>query len=748
MRIISALLCPGLILLLCLPVFAQQRIEGTLTDAVSKAPVKGVTVYLPELHSGTISGADGTYHLDHLPSGNFNIQFSYIGYETKILSVLISNATLELSVELVRTDIETQEVVIYGTQNSGIKETPKNISAMSQEVMRESGSLSLSDAVSKMPGMSQLSTGNGISKPVIRGLYGNRIQTVLLGIRFDNQQWQDEHGLGLTDVGVDRIEMIKGPAALEYGSEAMGGVLNIIEEKPAPVGTVEGDASLQLFSNTLGFATDAGVKGANEKLNWRVQIGAASHGDYSDGDGNRVYNSRFDGYQAKLSMGWKKGNWLSVNNYLFSLNHFGFLMEADMEVDSTQSRFSRDFSGPHHTVVFNILTSENTLFKGKSKVKINLGAHFNNRQEQEGGNKISLNMLLNTYNANLQWAHYINEHGSWNIGIQTMFQTNTNFGSRQIVPDANLFESGLFGYWKETLNKVVFEGGLRYDVKNITTFETGTINTSGSEVQPFNKWFGTLNGALGASINPSSHWNVKVNFSSGYRAPNLAELSSNGVHEGTFRYEIGDPEMKVEQNINAEIFAGYDQKQISATVAIYNNHFFNYIYLAPTDDEYYGFQIYRYLQENATLHGGEITLDIHPEALHWLDFNSSYSLVRGKTDAGQYLPFIPADKIRGELKFDLLKASERWQQNFIKAGIDYVFTQNDPGQFETVTPSYYLLDVAVGSHVHFKKQEVDFSIGCNNLLNETYYDHLSRFKYFGIYNMGRNIYFNIHLPFN
>ncbi|MBK9731043.1 MAG: TonB-dependent receptor [Chitinophagaceae bacterium] len=740
--------CMLILSILFRPCYAQYQVEGVVTDAATHVALHSVSVYLPELHTGTLTGDGGNYRLDHLPQGNFNIQFSFVGYETKIVAVNAGSTIVQLPVALVRTDIETQEVVIYGTRNSNIKETPKDIVSLSQETMRSNGSLSLSDAVSKLPGMSQLSTGNGISKPVIRGLYGNRIQTVLLGIRFDNQQWQDEHGLGLTDVGTDRIEVIKGPAALEYGSEAMGGVLNIIEEKPAVVGTIQGDASMQLFSNTLGFATDAGVKGATEKLNWRVRIGAESHGDYSDGNNNRVYNSRFDGYQAKLSLGWRNGNWLSVNNYLFSLNHFGFLMEADMKVDSSQRRFSRDFSGPHHTVLINMFTSENTLFKGNSKIRINLGAHINNRQEQEGGNKISLNMVLNTFNANLQWEHYVSDHASWNAGVQSMYQVNTNLGSRQIVPDAHLWENGLYAFWKETLNKLVLEGGLRYDVKNIQTFETGTINTTGSEVQPFNKWFGTLNGAAGASFNPSAHWNFKLNFSSGYRAPNLAELSSNGVHEGTYRYEIGDPEMKVEQNFNVELFAGYESRQWSATVAAYNNHFFNYVYLAPTDDEYFGYQIYRYLQENARLRGGEASVDFHPEAVEWMDFTASYSLVRGKTDAGENLPFIPADKIRGEIKFELLKSSVKWTQTFIKTGIDYVLAQNDPGQFETSTPSYYLFDIAVGSHLHFKKQEVDFSIGCNNLLNETYYDHLSRFKYFGIYNMGRNIFFNLHLPFN
>ncbi len=737
-----------ILLLLLHPCYAQNVVEGVVTDTTAGVMMPGVFVYIPELHTGTISDDDGAFRLEQLPQGRFNIQFSFIGFETKIVAVNVGSTVAPLRIALARTDIETQEVVIYGLQNSDIKNTPKNIVTISQEAMRRSGSLSLSDAVSKLPGMSQLSTGNGISKPVIRGLYGNRIQTVLLGIRFDNQQWQDEHGLGLTDAGTDRVEVIKGPAALEYGSEAMGGVLNIIEEKPATIGAVQGDASMQLFSNTLGFATDAGVKGATDKLNWRLRIGAESHGDYSDGNGNRVYNSRFDGYQAKLSLGRRKGNWLSVNNYLFSLGHFGFVMEAGMKVDSAQHRFSRDFSGPHHTVLINMFTTENTIFKGSSKFRVNLGAHINNRQEQEGGNKVSLNMMLNTFNANLQWEHFVGEHASWNAGIQSMYQVNTNLGSRQIVPDAHLWENGLFAYWKQAVARLVLEGGLRYDVKNIQTFETGTINTTGSEVQPFNKWFGTLNGSLGTSFNPSSHWNLKLNISSGYRAPNLAELSSNGVHEGTYRYEIGDPALSVEQNVNVEFVTGYNSPQWSASAAIYYNHFYNYIYLAPTTAEFYGFTIYRYLQENATLHGGEANLDFHPDVLPWLDVTAAYSRVRGGTDAGYNLPFMPADKLRAEIKFEILQSSAKWMQSFITAGVDYVFAQNDPGQFETATPAYYLLDLAAGTQLQLRKQEVAISIGCSNLLDRAYYDHLSRFKYYGIYDMGRNIFFNLRLPFN
>ena len=257
-----------------------------------------------------------------------------------------------------------------------------------------------------------------------------------------------------------------------------------------------------------------------------------------------------------------------------------------------------------------------------------------------------------------------------------------------------------------------------------------------------------MNGSAGASYNPSPYWNFKLNFSTGFRAPNLAELSSNGVHEGTFRYEIGDPDMKVEQNLNGEIFAGFEQKQFSASVSIYNNHFFNYVYLAPTDAEYFGFQIYRYLQENATLRGGEATVDLHPDGIEWLDFSASYSLVRGKTDAGQYLPFIPADKLKGNFKFNLFKSAKNWKHTFFNVGADYVFAQNHPGQFETFTPDYGLMNASLGSDIHLKRQEIDITLGCNNLLNIAYYDHLSRFAYFGILDIGRNVYLNVNLPFN
>ena len=300
------------------------------------------------------------------------------------------------------TAVLLQGVVVSGLKVTKPVETPINISSLPVQKIRTSGSFNIADALAKIPGISQLTTGVGISKPVIRGLYGNRIQTVLSGLRFDNQQWQDEHGLGLNDMGIDRVEIIKGPVALLYGSESVGGIINIIEEAPALPGTKIGEINARVFSNTYGLYTEFGLKAATEKRNWRIRAGINSNADYSDGNNNRILNSRFGGYYLKGSLGFKKKNWTSYNNYNASYDNFGFIMDS-LNPKSPDNRLSRKMDGPHHTVLLNVLSSQNTVRLKTSTIKLNLGLQSNLRLEDEGGNKISLEMLLSTFLYNLQW---------------------------------------------------------------------------------------------------------------------------------------------------------------------------------------------------------------------------------------------------------------------------------------------------------------------------------------------------------
>jgi iron complex outermembrane receptor protein len=640
-----------------------------------------------------------------------------------------------------------KEIEISSSQNTFYNETAMNKSDLKVFQMRQSGAFNISDALSKTPGISQMNTGVAISKPVIRGLYGNRIQTVLSGLRFDNQQWQDEHGLGLSDIGIDRVEIIKGPASLLYGSEAVGGVINVIEEKAPEDGTVEGDVNARYLTNTFGYAADAGLIGNIRNQTFRVRAGYESDADYTDGENKRILNSRFDGYYGKVSYGFTKNKWTCQNNYNFSMNDFGFIMAVNQGAFLQDDRNSRSFKGPHHTVILNIVSSENIFRLKNSVLKINFGGQYNNRLEDEGGGEISLDMLLSSLVYNLQWIKMLGAKTELIIGNQSILQKNFNYGKRKIIPDANIQETGLSVFINHKFGELILEGGLGGNYRRINALLTKHFNDDPTkETAPYENALPSMNGMLGATYNPSEHLNIRICASTGYRSANLAELSSDGLHEGTFSYEIGDPDLKAEQNMNAELAVNYNSKYFDLNVSGFNNYFMNYIYLSPTDEfNNIVFPIYRYKQGTADLYGGEAGFSIKPTSQ--LKISSNYSAVIGTLYDTAYLPFIPAPKIQSEIRYTYKLNKEAKSSLYFVAGSDYVFPQTMPAAGETETIDYMLLNAGVGTDLNLDHFRMNLSVTCNNLLNQQYYDHLSRFKPYGMHNIGRNIIVNLRIPF-
>ena len=640
-----------------------------------------------------------------------------------------------------------KEVVVSGIRTSLVKETSFNIQSLPVAKIRQSGALNVSDALSKLPGISQLTTRPAISKPVIRGLYGNRVLAVLSGLKFDNQQWQDEHGLGLNDVGIDRIEVIRGPASLLYGSEAIGGILNIIEEAPNKPGEKNGDVNVGLFSNTYGLSVDGGISSATEKKNWGIRVGLNSNADYSDGDNNRIRNSRFAGYYLKGTYGFIKNKWTSSNHFMSSLDNFGFITADNSNSFLYDGRWSRSMKGPHHTVFLNILSSQNKISLKKSSLDVNAGFQSNLRLEDEGGNHISLNMLLSTFLWHIMWNKQLNANTELVLSNNSQFENNTNYGSRIIIPDANTTESGFSAFIKSKKKKLVFETGVGFSVRNIHTFETPGVNTPDKAIAPFNKTLPSLNGSAGFAWNPANNWNLKTNIGTGFRSGNLAELSSDGLHEGTLRYEIGDPNLKIEQNINSEVSVNYSSRYFQFSVAAYLNHFLDYIYLAPTGTQYLGFDVFRYKQFNANLYGSESMLAINFPFYERLRFETNFSTVTGNLSDGTYLPFIPPPKWTQQLQLKCKQGKRLNNVSFLVITEEH-FVQDHPAEFETPTSAYWLLNAGINGNWKTKRRTFIFSITGNNLLNRNYYDHLSRFKEYGIHNIGRNIIVHLNIPFN
>ncbi|MEI6411708.1 MAG: TonB-dependent receptor [Bacteroidota bacterium] len=634
--------------------------------------------------------------------------------------------------------IDLKELLVTGFHSSSPHGTSLNIEPYSLDKIESKSPYNLSDALARLPGISQMTTSNAISKPVIRGLFGNRILVLLSGLRFDNQQWQDEHGLGLSQIGIERVEIIKGPASLLYGTDAIGGVINVIEEKPDGPQPLKIDLNTRFHSNTLGTLTDIGFSKASERRYWRLRAGFENHADYSDGHGKRVLNSRNNGYYLKAGLGFKRAKWIQDNSFNSSLNRYGFILEDLNSFFSPDDRYSRAMSGPHHIVLLNILNSQNTFFLPASTLKINAGVQSNSRMEDEGGGQISLNMHLFSALENLRWEKQLTRHTLFVLNHQFTFENNTNYGGRIIVPDANLVEANVSGFLRFYIHKLIIETGLGGNFKTIQTFQTRTQNAPDKEIKPFSISHPTGNAMLGLVYNQSSELSFKANTGTGFRAGNLAELASNGLHEGVFRYEVGDPNLKIEQNLNSDLSAEYNSKILFLSASVFYNRFFNYIYLAPTQEKYFGYQVFRYRQQDAHLQGLEATMIVKNTGLKNLAWKETFSLIKSKLEDGGYLPFIAPAKLVSSLRYEKQLDHHKLKSVYLEGEWIYNTAQKVPAQFETQTAAYQLFNVYTGVTIPVKNGGIDLNIAVNNIANLAYADHLSRLKYYGLNNQGRN----------
>jgi len=645
---------------------------------------------------------------------------------------------------------ELSDYTVSGMRETTTKLTSLNLQPYKLSTLDKKASLNLSDALARIPGISQMSTGNSISKPVIRGLYGNRILVLLSGLRFDNQQFQDEHGLGLSQIGIDRIEVVKGPASLLYGTDAIGGVVNIIESMPAK-GTNDVDLNIRLYPNTGGTLTDAGISKNNGKSWYRIRAGAESHSDYSDGNNTRILNSRNNGYYLKAGAGFDHKKWSQQNSYNFSYNQYGFIMDSMTRLYVNDGKFSRSMAGPHHNVMLNTLSSQNRFTLPSSVLKLNVGLQSNKREEDEGSGQISLNMHLLSVLENAKWEKQLSHTLLFIANQQFTYERNKNLGKRILIPDATTIENNVSGFLRLSLDKLVAEAGVGYNNKNITTYTTkslnsGNANTPDTTILPFNVSRGAINTMLGVSYNPNRFLNIKLNAATGNRSANLAELSSNGLHEGTYRVEIGNPSLKMEQNINTDISVSFKKDKLSLDVSGFCNRILNYIYLNKENGaQWYGFDKYRYTQQNATLYGLEAIAAVN--ITKQLTLKETYSSVYGMLDAGGYMPFITSARLKSGIEYNKQFSSKT--SFYIEPEFEYAFAQNRPATFELASLDYGLVNLYTGLNTSVKNRNIRLVFACRNMLNKYYADHLSRIRYYGFYNQGINfnvsIFTNLHI---
>jgi len=723
---------------------AQNRISGTIRDE-SNLTMPGATVFVPELNKGTVSDSLGFYELTNLPNGKIKIQYSYVGYGNKIETLILQGESLKLNVELNPTAIEAEAIVISGGYNATQHENAVKIDVLRMNELSNKNTPNFTEMLTKVPGVDMISKGSGVAKPVIRGLSMNDILVLNNGVRFENYQYSSHHPLGIDEFGIEDVEIIKGPASMLYGSDAIGGVINFIKEKPAPVGKIVGDYNMQLFSNTLGMTNNLGIKGASKKVFGGIRVGQKTNADFLQGGGTFVPNSRFNEMSLKANLGFTNKTGTFKLFYDFNNQKLGLVEDEAIEAITERGRKNEIWYQEFNT---HLLSSQNKLYLGAMKLEVN-SAYQNTELTHFGDvNEIELQMRLATltYEAKLHLPS--NENSEYIIGFQGLNQTNTNINNREtlLLPDATTNNYAIFGLVQHTFfEHLKLQAGGRYDYKTISTIGIGSPGEEFSYRPALDLNYGSFSGSLGATYNFSEELLLRANFAAGYRTPNLAELSSNGPHE--LRYEIGDQNLVPEKSYESDLNLHFHKENFTFDIAGFYNVLNNYIFIAPSGDTTTtGYEIFRYKQANSVLFGGEAGLHLHPKSIKWLHFETTYASVVGKQNNGDYLPFIPAHKVRVELRAE----KEDWlflHKAFVMANTSIALDQDNAAPDETTTPGYTLVDFSVGGMIKVSKQLLSISLSANNIFDVKYIDHLSTLKEVNFNNPGRNISLHLKIPF-
>ncbi|AFL82237.1 outer membrane receptor protein [Aequorivita sublithincola DSM 14238] len=730
------ILCLLAVFLLYTAASAQNSLTGSITSKIKKEPVSA-TVYIQQLEKGTAADFDGNYMLKNIPDGNYNVVFSSLGYATISKKINFSNSqNVTENLQLEESAVEMEEVIVSTPFHKLQSDNVMKVERISTQDLNASGAITLADGIKNIAGVNIISTGTGIGKPVIRGLSSNRVLTYTQGVRLENQQFGDEHGLGINDSGVESVEVIKGPASLLYGSDALGGVLYLNPEKFAISGETHGDLSSTYFSNTLATSTNLGVKTSGEKLKFLARGSYSSFSDYKSGGDYRVTNSRFNEKDFKTGVQYLGGKFKSTLRYNYNRSNIGIAEEIG------EQSHSKDLELPFQEIDNHILSFDNTVFFNNSSLDVKAGYLFNDRREFEDDKATAaLRLKLKTFNYDVKYN--LPELGNFEtiVGLQGMFQNNKNEGEEILIPDANTTDIGLLATSHYHLEKIDFQAGIRFDSRKIES-EAARNPLEEDFISALDKTFTSFTAALGAKLDLVKNLSARINLASGFRAPNLAELTSNGIHEGTNRYERGNQNLTNEQNFQTDIALEYRNEHVELFANGFYNAVSDYIFISPTNEMMDDTPVYDYLQNNANLYGGEFGFHLHPHPLDWLHFESSFETVTGKLDNDDYLPLIPANSLRNTFRVELNDGKTRKSSSAFVT-LENTFSQKNISKFETRTGGYSLLSAGIESSFQLQKVLLKLGINGTNLTDKAYVSHLSRFKPDGIFNIGRSINVNL-----
>ena len=626
----------------------------------------------------------------------------------------------------------------------------------------------ISNSISKLPGVSIISTGAGIGKPSIRGLSFNRVVVLNQGMRLENQQWGEEHGLALSSSGVNSVEVVKGPLYVLYGSDAMGGVLYIEPEKYLTSDDLEIDYTGIYNSNYSGFSNNLGLKGSLENFSYMLRADITDNGNYSSPDGE-IENTWFKQNDFKAGVAYQTEKFQSDLRFSMSETEVGIPhMEEghdDHEEDGHDDHDDHGEEDHYQEINHTTLTWKNTFDMGNDHtLDITLGRQLNERKEfggheeeghddheeheeeghddhedheEEGHDdhddhegheegEAELDMELETTSIDIKLTMPQSDDLNLIIGTSLLNQENKNFGHETLIPDAEKKDFGLFALGQfdidDTSQALI---GVRYDNRSISSESSSNDYSNFNGSLGFKKDFGNST--------------LRINLSSGFRAPDLIELYADGSHHGSFQYKKGNTNLEAEESLQTDLSYQINNDNSIVSFDLFYNDISDYIYLSPSSMFEDGLRVYDYMQQDSKLYGGEIHLNKNT-SIDWLSYYTSIEYVFAESMDGEALPFISPLTLNQVFNIDF--------GNNYSVEIDFIAKakQSRVSMFEEETDGYSVLNLSGNYKTEFMTNGLNLFWRISNVFDKEYYDHLSRLKTAGIEEMGRNI--SVGLTYN
>ncbi len=808
-------LCTILIVLLgsfiSINAIAQNELSGKISDLQTHNGIANANVYIEDLKIGATTDANGNFSIKNLPGGTYLITVHILGYEAKAQPAQIKGVTT-FNADLSASEFEEQEVVVTGTAKARTADNnPQPTIEVSHDYLQQTASTNIIDALTRVPGVSGISDGQSICKPVIRGLGYNRVVTVNDGVIQEGQQWGDEFGIEVDQNSVDRVEILKGPASLMYGSDAISGVINFLPEKNVSLGEIKGEIINSYQTNNGLINNMAHVIGNINGITFSGRIDNTMAHAYQNAQDGYVFNTQFSNFNADGSIGiHRKWGFSELRASYFEMrtgigenakdSTGAFLKQA---VDGTNSPIDPGLEATNQELhsytpfVINQLVKhtklvwDNSFSIGQGRLVARFAWQQNSRQENNDitiANTSNIWYFLNSYNYDLQYISPTINGFDFTAGVSGLSQNSVNKGTLLLIPEYSLFNLGGFVIANKQMGKLNLSAGVRYDMRKFKG-KDNYIDSNGNQLSAndpdaihrfaaYNSDFNGLSASLGATYKVNDNFYVKANVAKGFRAPSVAETGSNGIHDGTVVYEIGDPNLKPESSLEFDLTPGIKTKDITAEVSLFYNSINNFIFARRLGDSVNnstpGFTdaaVFYYTQTDATLSGAEAVLDVHPSGLKWFDWYNSFSMVnaalKNVADTEKYIPFVPPASFRSEITVTLNKNKSVLRNTYFRLGCFYSFAQDNVYQQASVyngapgvipsAPSYFLLNAGIGTDImNHGHKTCSFYVAINNLTDVSYIDYMSRYKYNqnvvngvtqpGVCNMGRNISLKLIIP--